>query len=229
MSPLVKICGLSEPTSLDAALEAGADMVGFVFFAGSPRHVGLDAARVLGARVAGRARKVALTVDADDATLVAIIEALRPDLLQLHGSETPERVRAVRETFALPVIRSIAVAGPADLAQVALFDAVADHLLFDARPPRGAGRPGGNGEAFDWTLLHGLATRRAWLLAGGLTAATVGTALRRTGAPGVDVSSGVESAPGVKDAAKIARFVAAVREAASPPAAAALGTVPAMG
>ena len=229
MSPIIKICGLSETTSLDAALDAGADMVGFVFFAPSPRHVRLDAARALGARVAGRARKVALTVDADDATLAAIVDALRPDLLQLHGSETPERVRAVRETFRLPVIRALAIAGPGDLARVAAFDGVADHLLFDARPPQGANRPGGNGEAFDWTLLRCVTTRRPWLLAGGLTSETVGRALRETAAPGFDVSSGVESAPGVKDVAKIARFVAAARHAAAMPAPAALGTASAMG
>ena len=229
MPAIVKICGLSEPVSLEAALEARADMVGFVFFARSPRHVGLDAARALGARVAGRARKVALTVDADDATLAAIVAALRPDLLQLHGSETPARVRAVRVAFGLPVVRSIAIAEAADLARVAPFDAVADHLLFDARPPGGADRPGGNGEAFDWTLLRGVKTRKPWLLAGGLTSETIARALSATGATGLDVSSGVESAPGVKDVAKIAAFIAEARRAASMLAPVALGAMPAMG
>jgi phosphoribosylanthranilate isomerase len=229
MSVIVKICGLSKPATLEAALEAGADMVGFVFFARSPRHVGLDAAGALGARVAGRARTVALTVDADDLALAAIVEALAPDLLQLHGTETPERVRQVRQRFGLPVIRALSIGGPGDLARIAAFDAVADHLLFDARPPGEATRPGGNGEAFDWNLLRGLSTRRPWLLAGGLTPETVARALRETGAPGLDVSSGVESAPGVKDAARIARFVAEARRAASMPAPVVLGSARAMG
>ncbi len=215
----VKICGLSEPATLDAALDAGADMVGFVFFAASPRHVALANARDLGARVEGRAEKVALTVDADDATLGTIVAALAPDLLQLHGSETPERVAAVRSRFGLPVVRAVALATRADLDAVAAFDAVADHLLFDAKPPDnpprgGAALPGGNGAAFDWTLLRGLRTRAPWLLAGGLRPETVAAALRETGAPGLDVSSGVERAPGVKDADAIRRFVAAAREGA---------------
>ena len=222
MPAIVKICGLSEPVSLEASLEARADMVGFVFFARSPRHVGLDAARALGARVAGRARKVALTVDADDATLTAIIAALKPDLLQLHGSETPARVRAVRVAFGLPVVRAIAIAEAADLARIAPYDCVADHLLFDARPAGDADRPGGNGAAFDWTLLRGVKTRNPWLLAGGLTSESVARALSETGAPGLDVSSGVESAPGVKDVAKIAAFIAEAKRAASMLAPAAL-------
>ncbi len=215
----VKVCGLSEPAGLDAALEAGADMVGFVFFPASPRHVTPATARALGARVEGRARIVALSVDADDATLAAIVAALAPDLLQLHGAETPERVALVRERFGLPVMRAIGLATSADLAAIAAFDAVADRLLFDAKPPGkapagGAALPGGNGVAFDWTLLRGLRTRAPWLLAGGLRPDTVAAALRETGAPGLDVSSGVERAPGVKDPAAIARFVAAARRAA---------------
>ncbi len=216
MTPIVKICGLSEPRTLDAALEARADMVGFVFFEPSPRHVTLAAAQmlaaqVLAARVDGRAQKVALTVDADDATLAAVIEALTPDLLQLHGSETPERVRAIRSRFGLPVMKAIPIAGHDDLLGVAAFDAVCDHLLFDARAPVGASRPGGNGGAFDWAILNGLETRCPWLLAGGLNPANIGAALRTSGARGVDVSSGVEIAPGIKDTEKIARFVAAAR------------------
>ena len=215
----IKICGLSEPATLHAALDAGADMVGFVFFAASPRHVSLATARELGARVEGRAKKVALSVDADDETLAAIVAALAPDLLQLHGSETPARVAAVRGKFGLPVMRAVGLATRADLATVAAFDAVADHLLFDAKPPNkpestGAALPGGNGAAFDWTLLRGVRTRAPWLLAGGLRPETVASALRETGAPGLDVSSGVESSPGVKDAAAIARFVAAARDGA---------------
>lgn len=218
MPILVKICGLSESATLDVALDAGADMVGFVFFARSPRHVSLDTARMLGARVAGRAKKVALTVDADDDALRAIVAALQPDLLQLHGRETPERIAQVRAAFALPVMKAIAIGQPADLARVPSYEEVADMLLFDAPPPAAADRPGGNAAAFDWTLLRDLATRRPWLLAGGLHPENVAAALQATGAPGVDVSSGVESAPGLKDAARIARFVAAARGLGTTPA-----------
>ena len=210
----VKICGLSEPDTLDAALEAGADMVGFVFFARSPRHVTPERARPLGRRVAGRARKVALTVDADDGELAAIVGNLAPDLLQLHGDETPARVAAVRRRFGLPVIKALGLAGVVDRAEVARFEEVADHLMFDARPLPSATRPGGNGAAFDWALLRPLAVGKPWLLAGGLHADNVASALAETGAWGVDVSSGVESEPGVKDAGLIARFVAQARRAA---------------
>ncbi len=216
MALLIKICGLSEPATLAAALEAGADLVGFVIFEKSPRHVPLDYAGALVRRVAGRARTVALTVDADDATLAAVAEAVRPDILQLHGHESVARVAQVRARFGLPVMRALGLATRDDLAQIAAFDAVADHLLFDARPPAGAGTPGGNGATFDWSLLDGIATRRPYLLAGGLTAENVGDAVRGTQAPGLDVSSGVESAPGVKDAAKIARFIARARAADGP-------------
>lgn len=187
--------------------------MGFVFFARSPRHVSPALARTLGRQVAGRARKVALTVDADDAELAAIVASLAPDLLQLHGNETPERVAAVRARFGLPVMRAIGVAGAADLAQVPAFAAVADTLMFDARPVPQATRPGGNGAAFDWALLRSVATAKPWFLAGGLHPGNVARALAETGAAGVDVSSGVESAPGVKDPALIARFVARARQA----------------
>ena len=214
MGMIVKICGLSEPGTLEAALDAGADMVGFVFFEPSPRHVPLAAARSLAARVEGRAQRVALVVDADDATLAAVVDALSPDVLQLHGAETPERVRAIRSRFGVPVMKAIAVAAPSDLRQVEAFDATCDHLLFDARAPLAAGRPGGNGHVFDWSLVGEVATRRPWLLAGGLDERNVAEAIRTSGARGVDVSSGVEVAPGQKDPGKIARFVAAVRAAA---------------
>ena len=210
---LVKICGLREPATLEAALDAGADMVGFVFFPPSPRHLALDTARTLSARVGGRARVVALTADAGDAALDAVVAAMAPDMLQLHGRETPERVRAVRARFGLPVMRALAIAGPDDLGAAARFDPVCDALLFDARPPAGADRPGGHGGSFDWDLLRGYAARRPWLLAGGLTPGNVAAAMRASGARGVDVSSGVEASPGVKDAALIARFVAAARGA----------------
>ena len=212
-SPLVKICGLSTPESLDAALDAGADMVGFVFFPPSPRNIGLETARALGARVAGRALKVSLTVDATDEVFVALVEALRPDILQLHGKETPERLLDLRAKFGLPVMKAIGVATAADLAAVARYEPVADRLLFDARPPEDATRPGGNGNAFDWNLLAGVKTDRPWMLSGGLDPDNVAEAVRMTRAPGVDVSSGVESAPGVKDLAKIAAVVARARAA----------------
>jgi phosphoribosylanthranilate isomerase len=219
MNPLVKICGLSTPAALDAALEAGAEMVGFVFFPPSPRHLGYEAARALGARVHGRARKVALTVDAPDDQLAEIIAALKPDLLQLHGRETPERVVVVRTRFGLPVMKALPIAQRADLSPVRLYEKVADRLLFDARAPRQATRPGGLGKSFDWRLIADLKAEVPFMLSGGLNAANVAQALRITGAPAVDVSSGVERAPGKKDLEKIRAFIVAVRAAASAPAA----------
>ena len=211
MPSTVKICGLSEPSTLEAALEAGADMVGFVFFPRSPRHISYETARELKARVAGRAKTVALTVDADDDMLGAIVASLDPDMLQLHGRETPARVAEVRATFARPVMKALAIGSPDDLAGAATYEDVADWLLFDAPPPAGARRPGGNATALDWSLLRGYAGRRPWLLAGGLAPENVAAAIAASGAPGVDVSSGVEVAPGVKDAALIQRFIAAAR------------------
>ena len=214
MSVLIKICGLRTPEALDVAIEAGADMVGFVFFAPSPRNVGYAAARVLGERVRGRAKKVALTVDAPDAELAAIVDALKPDLLQLHGKEPPERVATVRSRFGLPVMKALPIAERADLSPVRLYDKVADRLLFDARPPRDATRPGGLGRTFDWQLLEDLRIDVPYMLSGGLDAGNVAEALRITWAPGVDVSSGVERAPGEKDFDKIKAFVQAARQAA---------------
>jgi phosphoribosylanthranilate isomerase len=214
MTPGIKICGLSTAAALEAALDAGADMVGFVFFERSPRHLPLDTARALGQRVRGRALKVALTVDADDALLDSVVEALRPDLLQLHGSEAPARVTALKQRFGLPAMKAIAVEAKGDLAAVAAYAAVADRLLFDARAPREATRPGGLGKPFDWQLLENLDPGVPFMLSGGLDAGNVGEALRITRAPGVDVSSGVERAPGQKDADKIRAFVRAARQAA---------------
>jgi phosphoribosylanthranilate isomerase len=214
MTLLVKICGLRTPEALDAALGASADMVGFVFFPPSPRHLGLDEARILGERVSGRARKVALSVDAGDAELGAIVNALKPDLLQLHGKETPERVVAVRQHFGLPVMKALPIASRADLAPIPLYEPVADRLLFDARAPREATRPGGLGTPFDWHLLEDLRLAVPFMLSGGLDAGNVGEALRITCAPSVDVSSGVERAPGEKDPDKIRAFVRAARVAA---------------
>ena len=212
MSVIVKICGLSTPEALDAALNAGADMVGFVFFPPSPRDVSFDTARTLGARVNGRAKKVALSVDADDMLLANIVGALSPDLLQLHGKETPVRVSAVKERFRLPVMKAIAVETGNDLGSVAAFAAVADRLLFDARAPRGATRPGGLGKSFDWRLLQNLDVPVPFMLSGGLDAGNVAEALRITHADGIDVSSGVERAPGEKDPDKIRAFVRAARD-----------------
>jgi phosphoribosylanthranilate isomerase len=216
MSLIVKICGLSTPATLDVALQAGADMVGFVFFPPSPRHLDLWRAQELGTQVRGRAGKVALTVDADDATLGAIVEALRPDLLQLHGKETVDRIRQIKRTFGLPVMKAIGVETAADLAALPGYAAAADRLLFDARPPRDATRPGGLGVPFDWRLLENLAPGIPFMLSGGLTAGNIQDAVQITRAGGVDVSSGVESAPGVKDAGMIRDFIQAVRAFPSP-------------
>jgi phosphoribosylanthranilate isomerase len=211
MSLTIKICGLRSPETLDSALAEGADMVGFVFFPPSPRHVDFAAAEVLGARVAGRTLKVALSVNADDDWLAASIAALAPDLLQLHGKERPERVAAIRARFRLPVMKAIAVETADDLACVPAYAAVADRLIFDARAPRDATRPGGLGKPFDWRLLKNLDPRVPFMLSGGLNRDNVAEAIAITGAPGVDVSSGVERAPGEKDPALIRGFIQAAR------------------
>lgn len=211
MSVKVKICGLKTPEMLEAAIAAGADMAGFVFFEKSPRHLSLEAARDLGGQARGRIEIVALTVDAGDAAIEAIVAALRPDALQLHGRETPERIADIRRRFGLPAMKAYGVSTPVDIAGAFHDGAGADRLLFDAKPPADAPLPGGNGVSFDWRLLRGLPLSKPWLLSGGLTADNVAQAIAESGAPGVDVSSGVESAPGVKDAAKIAAFVAAAR------------------
>ena len=209
----VKICGLKSPEALDVALDCGADLVGFVFFPPSPRHLGLEAARMLGARVMGRAGKVALTVDANDETLLDIVNALQPDMLQLHGTETVERVVAVRARYGLPVMKALPVSTRDDLRPVRLYTKVADRLIFDARAPVDATRPGGLGKPFDWALLKDIDPKIDFMLSGGLDAGNVADALRITRAPGVDVSSGVERAPGEKDPARIRAFVKAAREA----------------
>jgi len=211
MSLIVKICGLSTPETLDAALQAGADMVGFVFFPPSPRHIGLETARDLGQQARGRAVKVALTVDADDATLANIVETLRPDILQLHGRETVARLRDIRQTFGLPVMKAIAVEIPADLVPLPGYATVADRILFDARAPRGATRPGGLGAVFDWQVLEHLDLAIPFMVSGGLTRENVAAAVGLTRAGGVDVSSGVERAPGVKDPAMIEAFIRTAR------------------
>ncbi|HEY4204024.1 MAG TPA: phosphoribosylanthranilate isomerase [Xanthobacteraceae bacterium] len=211
MPLIVKICGLSTPETLDAALAAGADMVGFVFFPPSPRHLGLAAAATLGKQARGRALKVALSVDADDALLENSIEALRPDMLQLHGKESVARLRDIKQKFGLPVMKAIPVETATDLAQVTGYAAVADQILFDARAPKDATRPGGLGTAFDWHLLENLQLQIPFMVSGGLHADNVAEAIRVTRTGGVDVSSGVESAPGRKDADMIRAFIRAAR------------------
>lgn len=213
MPLIVKICGLMTPEAIDVALESGADMVGFVFFPPSPRHLGLETARTLGERVKGRAGKVALTVDAGDETLAGIVEALKPDMLQLHGSEPPERVTELRKRFSLPLMKALPVAERKDLARVDLYKTITDRLLFDARAPQDATRPGGLGLPFDWSLLKGIEPGIPFMLSGGLDADNVAEALRITRAPGVDVSSGVERVPGEKDPDKIRAFIRAARTA----------------
>lgn len=207
---LVKICGLSAPDTLLAAIAAGADMAGFVFFEKSPRHIDLETARALGLMAQGRIAKVALTVNASDDALDEIVAAVAPEMLQLHGQETPARVSAVKTRFKLPVIKAIGVATAEDVEGAKAYNGVADVLLFDAKPAPDASVPGGAGVAFDWDLLRNIGAAK-WMLSGGLDPENVAEALRRTGAPAVDVSSGVERERGVKDAEKIKAFVEAIR------------------
>src|SRR6478752_5696220 len=211
MSLIVKICGLSTPETLDVAVDAGADMVGFVFFPPSPRHLGLDTARALGKHVRRRAVKVALTVDADDATLADIVEALQPDILQLHGRETVARLRDIKQKFGLQVMKALAVETAADLASLPLYAAVADRILFDARAPKEATRPGGLGAVFDWHVLENLDLELPFMVSGGLNADNIAEAVRATRAGGVDVSSPVQRAPGIKDPEMIRNFIRAAR------------------
>lgn len=213
MTVTVKICGLSEAEHVDAAVEAGAGLTGYVFFPPSPRSISIAQAAALTARVPAAVRRVALTVDADDALLRAIVDGAGIDTLQLHGHETPERVQQVRAAFGLPVIKALPISTAADVQAAHTFEAAADMLLFDARPPKDATRPGGNAQAFDWDLLTGTNWGVPWLLAGGLDAGNVADAIRRTGATMVDVSSGVEDAPGRKNVQKIRDFIAAATAA----------------
>lgn len=214
MAVEVKICGLSTPETVDAAIAAGADLVGFVFFPKSPRNVTLEQAKALAARARGRAKIVTLVVDADDALLSAIVAEVRPDLIQAHGSETPDRIAEIARLTGRPVIKAIRVKDDADIAAAADYSTVASLILYDAKAPETLGNalPGGNGHAFDWGLLEG-EWRPAFMLAGGLTPENVSEAIRVTGAPVVDVSSGVESAPGVKDIGLIRKFIEAAKSA----------------
>lgn len=207
----VKICGLSEPAHVAAAVAAGASYVGFVFFPKSPRNVGVDVARALAVEVPVGVAKVALVVDANDAVLDRITGEVPLDMLQLHGHETEARVAEIRARYRLPVMKAVGVAGPEDLPALERYGKVADQLLVDAKPAEGAELPGGNGLAFDWRLIAGRRWPVPWMLAGGLTPENVAEAIRLTGARQLDVSSGVETAPGHKDPALIRRFLQAAR------------------
>lgn len=210
----IKICGLSTPATLEAALIAGADMVGLNFYAASPRFVTLAEAAALAAIARGRTTIVALVVDADDDALAALKTAVAPNTLQLHGKETLQRVADIRTRFALPVMKAIGVSDAADIALARRYVGIADYLLLDAKPPRKADAlPGGNGLAFDWQLVSDLDPPLPFMLSGGLDAGNVGAAMRLVRPAGVDVSSGVESAPGRKDETKIGAFIAAARAA----------------
>ncbi|MEO3413701.1 phosphoribosylanthranilate isomerase [Roseovarius sp. CAU 1744] len=207
----VKICGLTRPADVAAAVDAGAAYLGFNFFPKSPRYIDIPDAAVLAVEVPDGVAKVALVVDADDDLLDALVRSVPLDMLQLHGNEPPERVLAVKSRYGLPVMKVVGVATAEDLPQLDLHGRVADQLLVDAKPPPGADRPGGNAIAFDWNLIAGRRWPVPWMLAGGLTPANVAEAIALTGAKQVDVASGVESAPGQKDARLIADFIRAAR------------------
>lgn len=209
----VKICGLTSPQAVGDAVSAGARYLGFNFFPPSPRHVTPETARALALDVPEGVAKVGLVVDADDALLKQITAVVPLDFLQLHGHESPERVAEIRARFGLPVIKVVGIASAADLPALDAAQAVADQILVDAKPPKDAVLPGGNGLSFDWRLIAARRWARPWLLAGGLTPENVTEAIRLTGARQVDVASGVESAPGVKDADLMARFIAAAHTA----------------
>jgi phosphoribosylanthranilate isomerase len=207
----VKICGLSTEPTLAAALEAGADWIGLVHFPRSPRHVDLARAAALSAYARGRAERVVLLVDPDDALVTAAVEAADPDLIQLHGRESPQRVAAIRARTGRPVMKALGIAAAADLTALPAYASAADRILLDAKAPAAGALPGGNGRRFDWTILHGAVLPAGTMLSGGLDPDNVAAALASTGLRAIDVSSGVESAPGQKDPGKIAAFVAAAR------------------
>ena len=222
----VKICGLTSPAQVRAAVQAGADYVGFVFFPRSPRALSIPAARDAALAVPPGVAKVALTVDADDALLDAILAEVPIDILQLHGAESPERVQAVKARSGLAVMKAVGLSEASDLAELERQMSVADQVLVDAKPPRGAARPGGNAIAFDWRLIAGRRWPVPWMLAGGLSPDNVARAVQLTGARQVDVSSGVETAPGQKDPARMARFITAARAAQAAPAPSTLTGMP---
>ncbi len=207
----VKICGLKDPEHVAAAASGGATHAGFIFFEKSPRNVAPERARELYDPVRGRMLGVAVTVDAPDALLDSIVRTMRPAILQLHGSETPARVRDIKARHNLPVMKAFSIRDPADFRAVGPYIGIADRFLFDAKPPRGAELPGGNGLAFDWSLLDGLDAGVDYMLSGGVNAANAADAIRNTRASGLDVSSGVETAPGMKDEGLIREFLEQVR------------------
>jgi len=209
MSIEVKICGLTDAAAVKAVVEGGAAMCGFVFFPASPRNLTPKEAAELTKGVPEGVIRVGLTVDADDALLAEIASVAKVDMVQLHGAETPARTNEVRERFGLPVIKVLAVQGPDDLAAAEAYQGAADRLMFDAKPPEDASRPGGNARTFDWRVLKNQTFALPWLLAGGLTAENLTEAVKTSGAVAVDVSSGVEDAPGVKNVDKIRAFLAA--------------------
>jgi phosphoribosylanthranilate isomerase len=215
MTAIAKICGLSTPEAVTAAVDGGAAYLGFVFFPKSPRNLEPELAARLAApvRQAANVKIVALMVDPDDEAVADIAAKLKPDLIQLHGQETPERAAHIRATSGIPLIKAVGVRDASDIAAARRYEGAADHLMFDAKPPEGSDRPGGHGTRFDWTLLEGLRLERPWFLAGGLEPWNVAEALRLSRAPMVDVSSGVERGPGVKDPHLIAAFLDAVRRA----------------
>jgi phosphoribosylanthranilate isomerase len=207
----IKICGINSASAADAVLRAGAEFAGLVFFERSPRNLMLETGAALAGRMRGRAQLTALVVDADDSLLGRIAAEVKPDFFQLHGMETPQRAADIRARFGIPLIKVFAVGSAEDLAKVSAYDDIADRFLFDAVPQENATRPGGHGAAFDWKILAGQNFRRPWFLAGGLNPGNVARAIATSGAGAVDVSSGVESAPGVKSESLIAEFVAAAR------------------
>lgn len=211
MAMQIKICGIRDAEGMDAAVQAGADLIGFVFFPPSPRAVAPPDAAALSARHAGGPQRVGLFVDATDDAIAAVLAEVGLDVLQLHGAETPERAAAIRARFGLPVMKALGIGAPEDFAAVESFAPVVDRFLFDAHPPPGGPLPGGNAQPFEWRLMAGRAIPKPWLLAGGLTPGNVAQAIRMAGAPGVDVSSGVERARGVKDAGLVRAFIAAAR------------------
>ena len=215
----IKICGLKTPEAVEAALNGGATHIGFIFFQKSPRHMTPADAGRLREAAQNRAKVVAVTVDADDATLDEIVRELKPDMLQLHGHETPQRVADVKKRYGLPVIKAFAVREASDLDAITPYKGIADRFLFDAKPPKGADLPGGNGVSFDWTLLDALDADVDYMLSGGLNAGNIAEALQKTRAPGIDVSSGVERAPGEKDVRLIEEFFQAVATADERPSA----------
>jgi phosphoribosylanthranilate isomerase len=212
MSTIIKICGLSTPESVTTCIEEGADWIGFIFFPKSPRNVSVEKAAELAAPAKGKVRRIAVTVNADDALLDKIVTVMQPDILQLHGSETVERTAEIKKRFSLPVMKAFSIGTAEDLQKIEPYKEISDFILLDAKAPTGSNLPGGNGVSFDWNLLSRLDPSMKYLLSGGLNLENIIQALDVSGARSVDISSGVESTPGVKDIAKIAAFIKTIRQ-----------------